>query len=126
MRRPRELFEPFAGGAIVGLSAIFDDLVDHLTLVELDEDVAAVWSVIADGQGEGLANRILSFDVSLESVREVLDRKPRSPMERAFATIVRNRMQRGGIAAGPAADDEELSFLANFAHAIAREQGVNQ
>ena len=102
VNRPREFYEPFAGGAIVGLSAIFDNLADHLTIVELDDDVAAVWRIIAQGRGEWLARRILSFEVSLESVRQTLDRKPRNPLERAFATIVRNRMQRGGILAAGA------------------------
>jgi DNA adenine methylase len=41
--KPKELAEVFAGGAIVGLSALFDDQVERLTLVELDDDVAAVW-----------------------------------------------------------------------------------
>ena len=47
--RPQELIEPFAGGAIVGLSVLFENLVDQLLLVELDEDVAAVWSIVLNG-----------------------------------------------------------------------------
>src|SRR5437763_16463580 len=44
--RPRELAEPFAGGGIVALSALFDNLVQKIVLVEKDEDVASVWKVI--------------------------------------------------------------------------------
>jgi DNA adenine methylase len=44
--KPAELIEPFSGGAIVGLTAAFENLVDHVTLVELDDQVAAVWENI--------------------------------------------------------------------------------
>lgn len=98
-RRPVELVEPFAGGGIVGLSALFDDAVDRTTLVELDPDVGAVWSVIAEGEGPQLAERIEAFDVTLENVQAILNRRPKSTLDRAFACIVRNRMQRGGIMA---------------------------
>src|SRR4051794_19682151 len=56
---PKELAEPFAGGAIVSLSALFESLVDRITLVEMDENVAAVWNVIVYGKGNRLANDIL-------------------------------------------------------------------
>jgi DNA adenine methylase len=91
--------EPFAGGAIVGLSALFDELADYLILVEKDEDVAAVWRVILNGKGVSLADDICAFTPTRESVEELFTRKPRNLYERAFATIVRNRVQRGGILA---------------------------
>jgi DNA adenine methylase len=100
--RPREFAEPFAGGAIVGLSALFDGYVDHLTLVELDEDVSAVWRAVTDGSGRKLAERIVSFTVNAESVRAVLSTKPTTVLDRAFVTIVKNRVQRGGIMAAGA------------------------
>jgi len=99
---PEEFVEPFAGGGNVGLSVVFEDLAKRLTMVELDEDVAAVWRVICSGRGRALASRILSFGVSQDAVRKVLDRKSSLTLERAFATIVRNRMQRGGIMAAGA------------------------
>ena len=37
-----ELVEPFAGGAIVGLTAVFEELARKVTLVEVDYDVASV------------------------------------------------------------------------------------
>jgi DNA adenine methylase len=98
-RRPTEFVEPFAGGGIVGLSALFDDAVDATTLVELDPGVGAVWSVIVEGKGPKLAERIEAFDVTRENVQAVLARRSRTTLDRAFACIVRNRMQRGGIMA---------------------------
>ena len=54
--RRREFVEPFAGGAIVGLSVAFEELAEHVTLVELDDQVAAVWeTVINENQGEWLS-----------------------------------------------------------------------
>lgn len=94
-----QLAEPFAGGAIVGLSALFEGLCDRISLVEMDDDVAAVWRTILNGQAARLARLIVTFEVSRPAVERVLRRRPRSDLSRAFATIVKNRMQRGGIIA---------------------------
>jgi DNA adenine methylase len=49
--QPFELIEPFAGGAIVSLTAAFESLVSQVTMCELDEDVAAVWQTILGSDG---------------------------------------------------------------------------
>jgi DNA adenine methylase len=97
--RPTQFAEPFAGGAIAGLSVLFDKLVERLTLVELDENVAAVWQVLLNGQGQRLASEIMSFPMSLKTVRSALAGEPRTLLGRAFVTILKNRVQRGGILA---------------------------
>jgi len=100
--RPAELIEPFAGGAIVGLTAAFEHLTDEVTLIEKDEDVAAVWHTIFNtNHGNWLARRILEFELTPERVRAELDvpRYRLSLRDRAFKTILRNRVQRGGILA---------------------------
>jgi DNA adenine methylase len=103
--RPAELVEPFAGGAIVGLTAAMEGLADHVTLVEIDEQVAAVWeTILADPDGAGwLAQRILSFDLTLDSMQATLGRIALSTRERAFQALLRNRVYRGGILAPGAA-----------------------
>ncbi len=98
-RRPFEFAEPFAGGGIVGLSVLFDGLAEKLTLVEIDEDVASVWKTILSAQGSRLASEIMSFRPTEESVRSCLSRTPKTQFDRALQTIVRNRVQRGGIMA---------------------------
>ncbi len=98
-RRIEELIEPFAGGAVVGLTAAFEELAKRVTLVELDPDVAAVWTTILNGEGEWLANRIVNFRASKQSLTEALQTAPRSLGEKAFLTILKNRVQRGGILA---------------------------
>lgn len=94
-----ELIEPFAGGGIVSLTAVFEGLAERATMVELDDRVASVWQAILGKQGEELANSIAEFDFSADSVREVLASPCNSLQDKAFATILRNRVSRGGILA---------------------------
>lgn len=98
-RPVEEMIEPFAGGAIVGLTAAFEGLARKVTLIEMDPDVAAVWGTILSNRAEWLAKRIVEFELTQRSVAQVLNSQPRNMEERAFATIVRNRVQRGGILA---------------------------
>jgi DNA adenine methylase len=98
-KRPAEFIEPFAGGAIIGLTVAFEHLADHVTLVELDHQVAAVWKTILEGDYEWLANEILEFDLTSESVEVVLSQPNTSTQELAFQTILKNRVNRGGILA---------------------------
>lgn len=93
------LVEPFAGGGIVGLTAGFEDLAEHVVLVESDPNVAAVWHSILGGQAKWLADRILNFQLNRENVTAILKSEPITQRERAFAVILRNRVQRGGIMA---------------------------
>lgn len=102
---PSVFVEPFAGGAMAGLSAAAEGLAEHVFLSELDDDVAAVWQTIFHGKKSDVAwlcKQIIDFDVSLDNVRSILDSNPRSVRGRAFRTIVKNRMQRGGIMAAGA------------------------
>ncbi len=98
-KRPEEFIEPFAGGAIVGLTVAAEGLATHVILVELDEQVAAVWQTILGGDGEWLAEKIVSFDLTAETVEEVLSSTPSTQRDIAFQTIVKNRVNRGGILA---------------------------
>jgi DNA adenine methylase len=97
--RPEEFIEPFAGGGSVGLTVAFERLVKHVTLVELDDDVAAVWQTILSGQGKWLAERIADFALTPEAAQAVLSKSPSSVRERGFQTILKNRINRGGILA---------------------------
>jgi len=97
--RPSRLIEPFAGGGIVSLTAAFEGLARHVIFAEMDEAVAAVWRVVLNGQAEWLAKQILNFDLTLENVTAVLKQNSSELREKAFQTILRNRVQRGGILA---------------------------
>jgi DNA adenine methylase len=96
---PRVLVEPFTGGGIISLTAAFERLADRVVLVELDNQIAAVWETILGGDAEWLAKRIVSFDLSIESAKAELARKPSSRRDLAFQTILKNRTAHGGILA---------------------------
>ena len=98
-KRPSVFLEPFVGGGIVGLTVAFEELAEHVVLVELDKQVAAVWQTILAGEAEWLAERILNFDVTLPGVQEVLSQQPKDRREEAFRTILKNRTYHGGILA---------------------------
>lgn len=100
--QPRTLLEPFAGGGMVGLSAASEGLVERVEMWELDVEVSAVWKVIfgkSDADVAALAKRILDFDVTAENVRTIIDGDETDTNAMAFRTIVKNRVQRGGIMA---------------------------
>ncbi len=96
--RPRVLVEPFAGGGIISLTAVFENLVDRAVMVEIDPQMAAAWRTILD-DADWLINRILHFDITVESVRQALSQVPGDSREQGFQAILRNRAQRGGILA---------------------------
>jgi DNA adenine methylase len=97
--KPSRLIEPFAGGGIVSLTTAFEGLARHVIFAEMDDAVASVWRVVLNGQAEWLANQILNFDLTLENVTAILKQDSSELREKAFQTILRNRVQRGGIMA---------------------------
>ena len=128
---PTTLIEPFAGGAIVSLTAVMDELVDRAILIERDPDVAAFWRAALQRGGE-LAERVREFRPTLESIRELeravshateagrcapdsCGNRPgqlsgarrgtarSGGVDRGFRTLVLNRTRRAGILAAGAA-----------------------
>jgi len=97
--RPAAFVEPFAGGGIASLTAAFEKLAEHVIMVELDKDVAAVWKTILGRNGKWLARKISSFGLTIKSAKETLSQKPSSLREMAFQTILKNRVLHGGILA---------------------------
>ena len=98
-QRPARLVEPFAGGAIISLTAAFESLAGQVLFSEMDGGVAAVWKVVLNGRAEWLAKEIERFDLTEKRVRAVLERAAATVPELAFQTLLRNRVQRGGIMA---------------------------
>ena len=68
-------------------------------MVEKDPQVAAVWKTIVNGDSEWLANRITSFEMTLETATAELEKKAKTVREIAFQTIIKNRTFHGGILA---------------------------
>ena len=98
-QRPACFIEPFAGGGIVSLTVAAENLADHVIMVELDDQVAAVWHTILEGDGYWLADQIVTFDLTMENAEAVITKTPETVREKAFQTILKNRIYRGGILA---------------------------
>jgi DNA adenine methylase len=99
--QPQFFVEPFAGGAIAGLTVAFEMLAQQVILVERDEQVAAVWHTIFNTPhgAEWLGERIATFALTPESAQKLLATAPHSAREKAFQAIVQNRINHGGILA---------------------------
>ena len=96
--KPEILIEPFAGGGIVSLTAVMEDLVPAAIMVEIDRDVAAFWHS-ALVSGTTLQDWIGRFEPTIERLREIEQAPPATVMEHGFRTLVLNRTRRGGILA---------------------------
>lgn len=98
--KPEHFIEPFAGGAIIGLTVAFENLASHVTIIELDAQVASVWETIfTNSEGEWLAKRIETFEFNAENVNSILQGSDLSIRDKAFQTILQNRTAHGGILA---------------------------
>lgn len=100
--KPTVFVEPFAGGGMASLTVASENLAHKVVMGELDADVSAVWQLIFNGEEADMVwlyRRILKFEVNLENVKGVIASKPRTLKAIAFRTIIKNRMQRGGIMA---------------------------
>ena len=95
---PEILVEPFAGGGIVSLTAVMEDLAPRAVMIELDRDVAAFWRSALETDGT-LAERVRGFKPTRDNLREIESSRPRCLEEHGFRTLVLNRTRRGGILA---------------------------
>lgn len=95
----KELIEPFAGGGIVSLTAAFEKLAEQITMVELDEEIAAVWEVILNSKNQWLANKIYLYDLTHANIKTELENPNKELQDIAFCTILKNRVFHGGILA---------------------------
>lgn len=89
--------EPFAGGGIVSLTTAFEKLAHRIIMVELDEEIAAVWKTMLNDDNDWLTQQIVDFEMNLGNVQEHLAKAKNSVRETAFATILKNRVFHGGI-----------------------------
>ena len=96
--KPDVLIEPFAGGAIVSLTGVMEDLVPSAVMIEMDRDVAAFWRSAFES-GATLSEWITTFEPTYENLVELVSRIPRTVEEHGFRTLVLNRTRRGGILA---------------------------
>ena len=93
------LIEPFAGGGIIALTAVAEHFFDHVTMVELDDDMAAAWETILSDDCQWLIKQISNFTITADNINTAIAHANDGMKEHGFATIIRNRTNHGGILA---------------------------
>ena len=94
--------EPYAGGAGLALTLLFDDFVRHIHINDLDRAVYSFWWAVLN-EPERLCQLITDTPVtpgSWERQRHVqIDKATADPLSLGFATFFLNRTSRSGITA---------------------------
>jgi DNA adenine methylase len=91
--------EPFAGGAGVALSLLFDEYVDEIVLNDLDKGVAAFWRSVFEHTEDfaGLVRHCRPTIDEWQTQHERYAAKSGDDVELGFATFFLNRTNRSGI-----------------------------
>lgn len=98
----REYVEPYAGGASVALSLLFEEYADHIHINDLNRSVFAFWNIVLT-QTENLCRLISKTKIDpLEwnRQRDVQRADDVSELDLAFSTFYLNRTSRSGIIGG--------------------------
>lgn len=95
--------EPYAGGASVALHLLFNNIVEKITINDLDRSIWAFWySVLYET--DGLCARILDTDITVENWRvqkKVQDNKlSATTLDLGFSTLYLNRTNYSGVING--------------------------
>jgi DNA adenine methylase len=94
--------EPYAGGASVALSLLFEDYVSSVVINDLNRGVYALWlAVLTDT--DRLCELVQTVPVTVDEwqrQREIAFSHNSSDLERGFATFFLNRTNRSGIVSG--------------------------
>jgi DNA adenine methylase len=94
--------EPYAGGASVALSLLFEDFVDHIHINDIDRSVYCFWQAVLEEPDE-LCGRIIKTKVTMkewERQRAVQVEDRPFMLDLAFSTFFLNRTNRSGIISG--------------------------
>lgn len=94
------LFEPFCGGAGIGLNLLFTGVIDHLVINDMDFGVASLWRAILD-DSEGLIDKIERVKITIDEWKfQKTLADSRDWREAGFSTLFLNRCNRSGILKG--------------------------
>ncbi|HEU4905225.1 MAG TPA: DNA adenine methylase [Solirubrobacterales bacterium] len=97
-----EYVEPYAGGASVALSLLFEEYASHIHINDLDRSVYVFWKVVLERPDE-LCQRIDSVRPGVrewERQRRVQQDTDADELDLAFSTFFLNRTNRSGIIGG--------------------------
>jgi DNA adenine methylase len=94
--------EPYAGGASVALTLLFEEYADHIHINDLNRSVFTFWQVALTNPDE-LCRRIERARLTTrewERQRRIQDDPDADPVDLAFSTFFLNRTSRSGIIGG--------------------------
>lgn len=94
--------EPYAGGASLALSLLFEEYADHIHINDLNRSVFAFWDV-ALSDPDALCRRVANvrLDVTEWEKQRCIQRDPNADqVDLAFSTFFLNRTSRSGIVGG--------------------------
>ncbi len=97
-----EYVEPYAGGAGVALSLLFEEYASHVHINDLNRSVYAFWKAVLD-QPDELCSRIRKASVTVKEwhrQREVQADPEPDELDLAYSTFFLNRTSRSGILTG--------------------------
>jgi DNA adenine methylase len=97
-----EYIEPYAGGASVALSLLFEEYASHIHINDLNRSVYAFWKVVLE-QPDELCARIRSARLDVKEwdrQRRVQAEQDPKDLDLAFSTFFLNRTNRSGIIGG--------------------------
>jgi DNA adenine methylase len=97
-----EYIEPYAGGASVALSLLFEEYASHIHINDLNRSIHAFWKMVLE-QPEELCSRIAKVPVTTEEwyrQRAVQGADAVDDLDLAFSTFFLNRTSRSGILTG--------------------------
>jgi len=95
--------EPYAGGAGVALTLLFDGIVEQVHINDADPAVAVFWRASTQHGAELIrmvANEPVTIDAWHHWRSVMLGTQPGNELERGFATLFMNRTNRSGILKG--------------------------
>lgn len=97
-----EYVEPYAGGAGVALSLLFEEYASHIHINDLDRSIYAFWSAVLSRTDE-LCERIKNASVTVEEwhrQRAMQQAEAPDDLDLAYSTFFLNRTCRSGILTG--------------------------
>ena len=97
-----EYVEPYAGGAAVALSLLFEEYADHVHINDVNRSVASFWRAALNRTDEFCARiEAVKLDVSEWDRQREIQRHPHpDDLDLAFSTFFMNRTNRSGIING--------------------------
>ena len=97
-----DYIEPYAGGASVALTLLFEEYADHVHINDLNPSIFAFWKAVTEEPDE-LCSRISATKVSIkewERQRALQDAQDVLNIDLAFSTFFLNRTSRSGVIGG--------------------------